>query len=231
MRKVIFSSDLHARPDEPERIECFRQFINKIAVSSDRLYILGDLFEFGFVFQDRILPSYEPLVEEITGLIRKGLVVYFLAGNHDLWMSQYLRKRGLRIVLEGEIHELFGTKVQFFHGILREEDVLSRFAWQVMNNPTAVWIYSLLPYRMGFNLALKIAQLSRKRNLDFRAKFSVQRLKTTDSEAEVIISGHHHHPCKFSYDAKDFYIIGDWISHFTYLEMTSQGLRLKTFRR
>ncbi|MEA3311026.1 MAG: UDP-2,3-diacylglucosamine diphosphatase [candidate division WOR-3 bacterium] len=230
MKRVLFASDLHARPDEPEREKIFKHFLNKEALSCDKLYLLGDLFEFGFVFRGRILPAYEPLIEEIAELIRKGVEVFFLAGNHDFWMAEYLRKRGLRIVHDGEVHEVFGRRVQMFHGLLREPDSLSRLAARIMQNPTSVWLYSLLPYRLGFSLALKAAHLSRERHATFPRLLKDSSLKPIDPRTQIIISGHHHEPLRFTYKAGTFYTTGEWFSRFTYLEMTPSGLELKAFR-
>lgn len=229
MKRALFCSDLHARPDEPQREEHFKYFLKKEVVSCDRLYLMGDIFEFGFVFRERVLPGYESLVGELTRLVKNGIEVFFLAGNHDFWMSEYLRKKGFRIVQDGEVYEILGRKVQLFHGLLRQPDALSRFALRIMQNPTSVWLYSLLPCGLGFNLALKAAHLSRERHTTFPGSIKVSRLKRTDPSAEIIISGHHHEPFRFTYKGQDFYCVGDWIRRFAYLEMTPGGLELKTF--
>ena len=229
MKRVLFASDLHARPDKPAREEIFKCFLNKECLSCDRLYLIGDIFEFGFVFRGRVLPAYEPLIEEIAELTRKGIEVFFLAGNHDLWMTEYLRKRGLKIVQEGNVHEVFGRRVQLFHGLLREPDSLSHLAARIMQNPTSVWLYSLLPYRLGFSFALEVAHLSRERHVRFPRVFYSSSLKPIDPGTQIVISGHHHEPLRFTYKARTFYTTGEWFSRFTYLEMTSSGLELKAF--
>ena len=202
----------------------------EVIVEALELYLLGDLFEFGFVFQGRVLPAYEPLIEEIAALIKVGVEVFFLAGNHDLWMSTYLRKKGFRIVQDGEVHKILGRRTQLFHGLLREPDSLSRLAARIMQNPTCVWLYSLLPYRLGFSLALKAAYLSRERNLSFSERLQLPGLKPINPRAEVIISGHPHEPLHFTYKERTFYTTGEWFSRFTYIEMTPSRLELKTFR-
>jgi len=230
VKRILIASDLHARPDDMQRTSLFEQFLKTQALSCDRLYLLGDIFEFGFVFRGRILPAYEALVAAIGDLVKKGIEVFFLAGNHDIWMSEYLRKRGLKLIIDGDIHYLFNRKVQFFHGILREQDALSKFAARIMNNPTAVWLYSRIPCGAGFKIALNLARVSRKRNPAFSFKFPAERLKPRDSDAEIIVSAHHHYPCKFTFEGVEYYIVGDWITHFTYLEITKQGIYLKEYR-
>lgn len=230
MRRVLFASDLHVRPDEPRREETFREFLREEAASCEELYLLGDLFEFGFVFQGRVLPAYEPFIEEIAALIKAGVEVFFLAGNHDFWISEYLRKKGFRIVQDGEVNKILGRRTQLFHGLLREPDSLSRLAASIMQNPTCVWLYSLLPYRLGFSLAIKLAKISRERKVAFLERLSGPNLKPIDPCAEVIISGHHHEPLHFTYKNREFYSLGEWFSRFTYLEMTPSRLELKTFR-
>lgn len=230
MNRVLFASDLHARPDNPGREKAFLEFLATEAKTCDALYLLGDLFEFGFVFQGGVLPAYKPLIKEITDLRSKGIKVFFLGGNHDFWMIQYLRKRGLEIVHDGDIHEVFGKKIQLFHGILKDQDALSRFASRVMQSPSSVWLYSALPSWLGFNLALKAAFISRQRNRPFPKPLKTSLLKAVNPAVEVVISGHHHEPLRFEYAGRRFYVIGDWTSHFTYIEMTPGSLELKAFR-
>ncbi|MBD3285780.1 hypothetical protein GF338_05540 [candidate division WOR-3 bacterium] len=229
MKKILIASDLHARPDESLRTERFILFLRSEASTADRLYLLGDIFEFGFVFRGRILPAYQSLVDAICNLIDKGVKVFFLAGNHDIWMNEYLRIKGLRIITEDDVQMLYGRKVQFFHGILSEQDGLSKLASQIMKNPDAVWLYSRIPSSIGFGLALRLARISRKRNPAFALKFSVNRLKPVAADAEIVVSGHHHYPCEFIYDGVEYYIAGDWINQLTYLEMRQDGVVLRRY--
>lgn len=230
MKRVLFASDLHALPEEPERERLFIEFLKTEARTCDSLFLLGDIFEFGFVFRGRIMESYEPLIEEITRLISAGIKVFFLAGNHDFWMKGYLKKMGLRIIRDGEILEIMGRKIMLLHGLLKERDALSRFARRIMFNPDCVWLYSLLPCGLGFNLALKASHLSSKRHLPFSKRLLLSSFKMLDCDARLVISGHHHEPLHFHSSNKEFYVTGDWIEDFTYLEMTPGGLELKRYR-
>lgn len=230
MNRVLFASDLHARPDNPGREKGFLEFLATEAKTCDALYLLGDIFEFGFVFQGEVLPQYKPLIEEIATLAKRGVEVFFLGGNHDFWVTSFLRKTGIRIIQDGEACEIFGKRIQLFHGILKQKDPLSRFADRIMRNPDAVWTYSLLFPKIGFAIALKATHFSRERNLPFPQRLQISSLKVIDPGADIIISGHHHQPVYFRHGSRDFYCIGNWIESFTYLEMTPDRLELKAFR-
>jgi len=227
--RVLFACDLHARPDDTGREKIFLDFLRTEGNDCDALYLLGDIFEFGFVFQGKALPEYSPLIEGIADLVRGGIPVFFLGGNHDLWMTGYLYQRGIGILHDGDVINLFGKKTQIFHGILRQADALSRFADRIMKKPDAVWAYSLLPPRLGFTLALKAARISRERHQPFCTRINASSLKPIAPTAEIVITGHHHTPLSFTYEHKTFWCPGDWIRHFTYLEMTSSCLKLKSF--
>jgi len=227
--RVLFASDLHARPDAPERERVFLEFLRTRAVDCDALYLLGDVFEFGFVFNGEVLPQYEELIERIAELAGRGTRVYFLGGNHDLWMSGYLHRRGIRILHDGETRRLFGTTVQFFHGILRQPDPLSQLVAGLLGNPDAVWLYSLVPKRIGFRMALQATGLSRKRRRPFPSRVSASALKPLSPDAEIVITGHHHRPFCFKRKGVTFWSSGNWITDASYLEMTPEGLELKTF--
>ncbi len=229
MKRIFFLSDLHARPDEPVRQELFTRFLVRVVRPGDSLYLLGDIFEFGFVFSGRILPHYEPLVQELVNLISCGVEIFFLPGNHDLWMTDYLCGKGFKIVKDGQVKELCARRIQLFHGLLREQDSVSNFASRIMRNPDCVWLYSLLPFKLGFSLALKAAHVSRERHAPFLRRFAASNLKPIDPDAEIVVSGHHHEPLCFFHNDRKFYITGDWIENFSYIEMTENRLELKTF--
>jgi UDP-2,3-diacylglucosamine hydrolase len=46
MEHCLFISDLHLCDSRPHISQAFNQFLQKIAVKSQALYILGDLFEY-----------------------------------------------------------------------------------------------------------------------------------------------------------------------------------------
>lgn len=229
MVKVLFASDLHARPDEPARSEYFKYFLNKLDPSYTKVYLLGDIFEFGFVFNGKVLPYYSSLIEEISKLVRSGIEVFFLGGNHDLWIAKYLEHLGVSIVHDGDVHSILGKKVQLFHGILLQPDAFSRFVDRLMKDPDSVWLYSHVPAPLGFKAALIAAGLSRTRHQPFPRRIPVNCLKKISRDADLVITGHHHEHLHFQHDSRDIYITGNWIRDFTYLEMTEKGLELKAF--
>lgn len=229
VNKVFFVSDLHARPDSPEREAVFKEFLKRKLMSGDSLYILGDLFEFGFAFNGQILPYYQSLVSVLTSLQSSGVRIFFLPGNHDLWMCSYLARRGIRIIREGSVITVLGKKVALYHGLLKEPDSLSRLASSVMRNPDCVWLYSGLPQRLGFALAMRLSGFSRRRNKPFSKRLNSSMIRKTADEAEIIISGHHHERLVFKLNGKLIYITGDWITNCTYLEMTKNGLEQRIF--
>ncbi len=225
----LFISDLHARPDIPLRENALKLFLKQKAVSAKNLYLLGDIFEFGFVFRGRILPQYYPLLSSLLELGKKGVRIYFLGGNHDIWITAYLRKAGINIIKDGTLHKLGDKKVQFFHGIRTQPDPLSRFAEKIMLNPSAVWAYSRLAPKIGFPLALKAASFSRKRHKAFPNKILSTQLKVISQDADIVITGHHHDIFHFTYNEVEFYSCGNFFKDFTYLELSDKGLEFKSF--
>lgn len=229
LERILFASDLHARPDAPERENKFKRFLTKAAMHSKSLYLLGDIFEFGFVFREEVLPYYEPLIDDLEFLVDSGVQVKFLGGNHDLWMVDYLYKRGIEILHDGQVLELMGRKLQLFHGILVQPDPLSRFADRIMKNPDAVWLYSRIRPSTGFRLALKAAVLSQTRHRPFPRSIVSSTLKEIDPDVDVVISGHHHDHVEFRYRNQLFFSTGNFFADYSYLELTPRGLKRKFF--
>ena len=69
---VLFISDLHLEPGQPETVQRFVDFVAHRAFAAERLYILGDLFE-AWIGDDDTDPGVRPIVDALTSLSRSIL--------------------------------------------------------------------------------------------------------------------------------------------------------------
>jgi len=117
--KSLFISDLHLHPGHPDGMALFAQFIDEHARSADRLFILGDLFEY-WLGDDAIeFSGHEALVDTLAGLGRSGTSVLFMHGNRDFLVGEdFASATGVTLLPDPDVVELDGLKVLLSHGDL-----------------------------------------------------------------------------------------------------------------
>ena len=68
MQKTYFIADLHLSENRPHLLELFRQFMQEQAPEAEKLYILGDLFDFwiGDDEQSDLISEVQQLIRHLT---------------------------------------------------------------------------------------------------------------------------------------------------------------------
>ena len=69
-------------PSNPKTTQLFINFCQQIAVNEERLYILGDFFEY-WVGDDDDSPFIQQIIDILRWLSESGTQLYFLPGNRD----------------------------------------------------------------------------------------------------------------------------------------------------
>ncbi len=117
MPHTLFISDLHLSADHPDSMAAFRRFIVKIAPHAERLYILGDLFEYWAGDDDRDDPFHAEVIALLRGLGAHHTEVFILHGNRDLLMGEALASACLATLIgEPTLIDLYGTPTLLSHG-------------------------------------------------------------------------------------------------------------------
>lgn len=222
--EIIFVADVHLHPRFPWIEEKFRKFLKEIKNCTDEIYLLGDIFDFGFKFQKGVHPYYEELVEYFKKL-KKELKLYFLLGNHDFWVKNYLLKKGMRVLQNPSRIFLFGKKILLSHGTVEKNLSLS-LSNKILSNPMAINIYSLFPPTLGTDVAYIITKL--KQSLLKREKRKV--MYRIPRGYDIIITGHRHIPFIKKVDNTILANPGSFKYTSTYISFNkTRGIELKKF--
>ncbi len=88
MATSLFISDLHLDPGRPDGIQLFNNFIRNKAVEADRLFILGDLFEYWLGDDACEHSGYQAIEESLATLKNHNTRVYFMHGNRDFLVGE-----------------------------------------------------------------------------------------------------------------------------------------------
>ncbi len=119
---AVFVSDVHLSAEHPATTEAFLRFIEEeIAGRTDRLYILGDLFEY-WAGDDAIDgASDDPLAHRIVTALRAlsdgGIALAFMAGNRDFLIGDvFARVAGLTLLADPHDVCIGGVNLVLSHG-------------------------------------------------------------------------------------------------------------------
>src|SRR5947209_4885406 len=95
MSRLYFISDAHLGlgPKAVEREKELRlvHFFNCIQHDASQIFIVGDLFDTWFEYRHVIPKGYHRLLTALEDLTRGGIIVHYLAGNHDYWIRDFFR--------------------------------------------------------------------------------------------------------------------------------------------
>jgi len=223
----VFFADAHlGMPgEEPGHAEKVAAFLRRLRGRTGHLYIVGDLFDFWFEYGS-VVPNTAPhVVFELYNLVRSGTPVTLFGGNHDYWLGSYLSESvGVRIVTDGLAVEHQGRSIYMHHGDgLYPDDRGYRMLKRVLRNPVSIFLFRLLHP----DLARKIASLSSKvsrnhvsppesaeRHKELLRKIADARL---GSGYDAVVYGHSHIPLVEQREKGTLVLLGDWITHDTYV--------------
>lgn len=117
MPHTLFISDLHLSADHADSMAAFRRFIGEFAPLAERLYILGDLFEYWAGDDDSDDPFHAEVIALLRGLSASQTQVFILHGNRDLLMGDALAAAcHATLINEPTLIELYGTPTLLSHG-------------------------------------------------------------------------------------------------------------------
>ena len=200
-QKAIFISDLHLQPALPETTRAFLDFLKTQGQQTERLYILGDLFEYWAGDDDMDSEYLKTIVGALRSLADSGTAVFWICGNRDfLTGNRFLEATGAQALPEPAVVDLAGKKIALVHGDAQCTDDHAYMQFRTMvRNP--LWQKQFLGMPLAQRKAL-IAGMREDSQKGNREK-SMQMMDVnaaaidalfTQTGATVLIHGHTHHP-------------------------------------
>ncbi len=209
-REVLFISDLHLSPEQPDTGHLFIRFLQTRASRATTLYILGDLFEL-WLGDDAILPAYQPFIEALRALTDSGVSLYIMHGNRDFLLGKdFQAMTGAQLLNDSAVIDLDGIPTLLMHGdLLCTDDVSYQQFRAMVHDPE--WQKSLFrkPMQERLELARQLRQKSRAatggKNTEIM-DVNQQTVEETMRSHKVaqLIHGHTHRPAEhhFKLDGK-----------------------------
>ncbi|MDD5475517.1 MAG: UDP-2,3-diacylglucosamine diphosphatase [Syntrophales bacterium] len=236
--KAVFLSDAHLWNNRDIGYRKLISFFEEITGTVTHLVVAGDLFDFWFCDENNIYPEFREMYKVLLELKRRGTDIHLIEGNHDFFMDQAFNGHGIRIYPNEALIELGGKKIYVSHGDTIDRSnrrylLLRRFLRSNL-------FYSLqkkMPSVLLWTIAGMTSNSSRKYQNRPEGIVSVMkrfaREKISDG-IDAVILGHSHRPhleeCRSGGRAGAFVLLGDWVTHFSYLTLIDGNFSLEFYR-
>ena len=236
MTTTLFISDLHLCVSRPRINRLFFDFLERIARGAERLYILGDFFEYWAGDDDIDEPFNRSIVDALAALASSGVAVFLMHGNRDFLIGDlFCKASGATLLADPTLIDLNGTRTLLMHGdTLCTDDIeYQNFRKQVRD---ARWQQQFLSQPLAQRKAI-IEDLRRRSENEKQTK-SMDIMDVTPASVEAalrehdyprLIHGHTHRPAMLHHrvDEKtcERWVLTDWYEHGGYLRCDEQGLQ------
>ncbi len=232
---VISDAHLGVAPSRDEG--ALLEFLKAIAADAGSLVINGDLYDFWFEWRYVIPRAGFRVLAAIADIAARGTPVMWIAGNHDCWGGEILRKDvGVDYVSGTWRGEIAGWRTRIDHGdgLRQVEDRKYRALRTVLRNSLSIRAFRWLHPDLGARLALGSSSASRT----YRAKDNGQGLLNVamrdldqDPALQLLIFGHSHVPVVERAQSGGLYAnAGTWLGDSTYLRIDSDAVELLRWR-
>ena len=240
--KIYFASDFHlGSPNHQESIvreKKICRWLDSIEEHAKEIYLVGDIFDFWFEYKTTIPKGFERLKGRLVALTDKGIQIHFFPGNHDLWTFGYLKNElGLIVHKEPLIKNINGKIFYITHGDgLSDVNKKYKILKCIFTSKICQKLFGYIHPSLGIKIAQKWSQISRKKG----GQYDKEKLKEglvayskkilQNQDIHYFIFGHIHEPIELQLTPNTKYInLGDWITHFSFLEFSENNLLLKYF--
>jgi UDP-2,3-diacylglucosamine hydrolase len=233
----LFISDLHLCASRPAVTRAFLDFLEATARRAEKLFILGDLFEYWAGDDDLDSPEHQAIIQAFKALSTQGVEICLIHGNRDFLMGEAFSQRaGVKILHDPSALVLYGWRILLSHGDALCTDDLEYQQFKKMVR-SQDWQANFL----GQPLQTRKAQIEALRRQSEQEKSNkssaimdvnqgaVEALLTDFDYPALLIHGHTHRPQvhQLSINGHDCarIVLGDWYDQGSCLSLDETGFR------
>ena len=216
---ALFISDLHLQASTPNTTQAFFSFLQRHAIQSQQLFLLGDLFEYWVGDDDIATPWIKEIVDAIRAVSDAGVEVNWIAGNRDFLVGEnFAAATGVNILSDPFVTTIGGKKIVLTHGdILCTNDPAYMEFRADVRRPEAQQEFLALPLEQR----RAIAEGMRADSMKAQQEKSVEEMDVSESAvkelfeqsgATEMIHGHTHRPWLHEYENETLnrHVLTDW---------------------
>lgn len=236
--RAIFIADAHLKGLNDPNQKTLCSFLETLK-DIDRLFILGDLFEFWTGYNQILEHHYSPILAQFKRLKTKGIKIIYVEGNHDFSVEPFFKE-----ILGGEVYpdsadiNLDGKRFFLAHGDIVEHSISHKIWRRLLRSPALSMIIKITPPAFVWRVAMKLAKTSRQNYTrgvlidNLQREFAKEKIK---DGFDFVILAHSHVPEileETTDDKKGIYANpGDWIREFSYLIYENGKIRLERYKK
>ena len=237
--RAVFLSDAHLRRDSDGGYERLIRFFEQNKFKITHLFILGDFFDFWFCDKEHLYPEFGRMIAELVDMKKAGVEISLFEGNHDFFMASFFDKYGMKVFENDAVIDLDGKRVFLSHGdrvdTKNKGYLLLR---RLLRSELFYKVQKIIPSFMLW----RIAALSSRTSKNYLAKSPdglTQKMRTFalgkfGEGIDAVILGHSHQALLEEYrvggKTRIFSLLGDWISHYTYLTYSDGGFYISWYK-
>ncbi len=227
-KPVFIASDAHLGASPPGHRRAFLSWLEHAAATGSAIILNGDLFDFWFEYQRGVTEGHEEALAMLRDIVRSGVPVTLMGGNHDWWGGPYLRDvSGVEFLDHPVQRTIAGHRTFLAHGDgLGAGDHGYRLMSRVLRSRVTRFAFGLLPVAVGDRIAGGVSNTEdrwdqwghrQKARSDALEAFAVERLEE-DPELDLVLLGHTHLPILREVASDRWYVnSGDWVFHQSYV--------------
>lgn len=226
MPKTYFIADLHLSENRPDLTALFVDFMQIQAKDAEKLYILGDLFDF-WIGDDEQSPLIDLVKQQICTLTQKGVACYFIRGNRDFLIGKkFAQSCGLTLLPDYQVIDLYGTPTLLCHGdtLCTDDEAYQRYRTKV-HQKWRQWLFLHLPLKVRLKIAEKIRAKSKQDKqykphqiMDVNEEFVLKIMRQFN--VSQLIHGHTHRQNQHKIPPHfERIVLGDWGKKSSVLEV------------
>jgi UDP-2,3-diacylglucosamine hydrolase len=246
--KTYFVSDAHLGSwylkDKLANEKKLVRWMDGIKSDCDALYLLGDMIDFWFEYKQAVPKGFARFFGKLAEFTDVGIPVYWYAGNHDIWLFDYVQKElGVQVIFQETEVVIHGKKFFLAHGDglgdpSREFRILRRIFHSRFNQA----LFAALHPDIGLKFGLSWAKHSRKKreyqpetylgeDKEYLIQFAKKdRLEKGDGAPDFYIFGHRHILLDLMLSGKSrIVILGDWFKLYTYASFDGTDFDLLSY--
>ena len=230
-------SDLHLTPERPQIINAFFEFLSTQAVSAERLYILGDLFEYWIGDDAGSMLGADPILDAMKA-VSEVVDCFFLAGNRDFLVREtFTQRTGFKILEDETVVDLYGKSTLLLHGesLCTDDIAHQQFRNQMMTN--TLFCDGFL--KLSIPERIEQAKQARMQSNEHKSEVSMGIMDVTNASVlqafeehavSQMIHGHTHRQNTHHYETSNGnatrYVLGDWHSTNSILKVDPNGIEI-----
>ncbi len=239
MIKTRFISDLHLDESRPDLCQGFFDYLDRIIPDTERLFILGDLFE-AWIGDDDLSTFNTSIIKNLSTFTQSGAELYIMHGNRDFLLAEnFARATGAHIIQDPYILNAGDSLYLLSHGdsFCTDDVDYQAFKLKIRSPETINFLLS-----QSLNDRKLLAESLRKDTQQAveSKSLSIMDVNTdtvttsfANHKVKLMIHGHTHRPaihthCIKGEDCRRF-VLGDWQTHGYEIVLDNKSLQLVKF--